>query len=345
SLKSFISKMDESIKEINLDVLVVEYNKNIDKTFGLTLNDVPLDDTRKMLLSKDYSIVDTKTLWDFPYYLTTKLSDMFTIYLQVLLDESKIKICSNSSASVLNGRPVVIDVMNESLVSATGIRLKLVPYILENNEINIEIEPEVSIVSRKNNTSKVFKSNKKKSKTVLKVEDGHTIMIGGVLESAFEGGELPSFLKAFRSKSKDNPETELVFYITPSIVSKQGDTKGKTGGFEDIIYVKNESKKDKPLVKTKVGVDEIYRDVLDDNAEQRRSSEKSSFITSFKKMFGAYSEPDTDKDEMADLSQSVNRKGWKGILPVSLDSGYDVVVKTEQLVTPEYVNEPLPEKD
>lgn len=111
----------------------------------------------------------------------------------------------------------------------TGIFLRVTPQAdIDNAEITMAIEPRV-IQARAGQTfgSQTFKDPEERgTKSVLRVLDGDTIVLGGLLRTNQEEtrtsvpvlGKIPFLGAAFRHKDKSESQRELIIFITPHII-------------------------------------------------------------------------------------------------------------------------------
>jgi len=111
-----------------------------------------------------------------------------------------------------------------------GLKLVVVPTIGSDGFITMKIKPEVSSVKDTLTTtagSVVPIVQTSQSETVVKVKDGHTLIIGGLLkqEDTDDSSGLPKLSRMpflghlFGSKTKESKRTELVIFITPTIIT------------------------------------------------------------------------------------------------------------------------------
>jgi len=111
----------------------------------------------------------------------------------------------------------------------TGVFLKVTPQAnIETREITMAIEPKV-IQARTGATfqGQTFKDPEERgTKSILRVMDGDTIVIGGLLRTDFDQtktkipllGNIPIFGASFRHKDKSETQRELIIFITPHIL-------------------------------------------------------------------------------------------------------------------------------
>ena len=134
-----------------------------------------------------------------------------------------------------------------------GVLLNITPEISENNEIILRINPSVSNFKysdddiRMTNPREIAPdTSEKKLSTVVKVKDGSTIILGGLITSN-KGKDnsnvsllssIPLLGEAFKHSADTLSSSELVFVITPRIVGEKGVDKAtlKDLGFSQKLY-------------------------------------------------------------------------------------------------------------
>lgn len=132
----------------------------------------------------------------------------------------------------------------------TGVFLRVTPQAdVENSEITLAIEPKV-IEARTGQTfgSQTFKDPEERgTKSILRVPDGDTIILGGLLRTNVEEiktsvpllGKLPILGAAFRHKDKSESQRELIIFITPHIIPEEYAHRLPSAGFPEMVYQPN----------------------------------------------------------------------------------------------------------
>lgn len=118
----------------------------------------------------------------------------------------------------------------------TGVFLRVTPQAnIQTREITMAIEPKV-IQARTGGTfsGQTFKDPEERgSKSILRVNDGDTIVLGGLLRTDFDQtrtsvpvlGKIPILGAPFRHKDKTETQRELIIFITPHIVEEAAGSK------------------------------------------------------------------------------------------------------------------------
>ena len=123
----------------------------------------------------------------------------------------------------------------------SGIVLNLRPFITPDGQIRMEIHPERSSATINEKTGLPDLQTTEVTTNVM-VHDGHTVVIGGLIEERVSDnkqqvpllGAIPLIGNAFRSKVERTERSELIILITPRIVqAEQARAEGETLEYEE----------------------------------------------------------------------------------------------------------------
>jgi hypothetical protein len=118
-----------------------------------------------------------------------------------------------------------------------GVRMKVKPVADSENRINTTIHAEVSQLTG-TSISGIPIISSKSADTVLQVNDGQTIVIGGLLENNVNKdvlrklpwlGDIPVLGALFRDKQFDQAKREVLFFMTPEVMRDSKDELAATG--------------------------------------------------------------------------------------------------------------------
>jgi len=112
-----------------------------------------------------------------------------------------------------------------------GLKLKLTPHITTGDKITLELYVEANSVLGSTTTSlnTIIPPNlaKRDIRTKISIQDGSTIVVGGLMRSTTTEienkvpllGDIPLLGWFFKSKSKEDGKTNLLVFITPRVVT------------------------------------------------------------------------------------------------------------------------------
>ncbi|MBW1704435.1 MAG: type II secretion system secretin GspD, partial [Deltaproteobacteria bacterium] len=107
-----------------------------------------------------------------------------------------------------------------------GITLRITPQINRERFVRLKIFQEVSKVSKEPAAVGLLTTLKRTAKTTVIIKDGHTIVIGGLIEKMIDDttykvpflGDIPILGWLFRSNSRTGDKTNLFIFLTPHII-------------------------------------------------------------------------------------------------------------------------------
>ena len=171
-------------------------------------------------------------------------NSIFSSFIEALKEESLLKILSEPELVTTNGRPATMlaggefpILVPQSLGTTTiewrefGTRMEVVPIILGNGRLRLEVMPEVSERDFTNavdvNGFTVPGLTTRRVNTQVEMRFGQTLMIAGLIATRQTAetdkipffGELPWIGAAFRRVRYDDVETDLVILVTPELVA------------------------------------------------------------------------------------------------------------------------------
>lgn len=150
-----------------------------------------------------------------------------------ILAQPQLAARNGAKASFLAGGeyPYVTSNANGSTIvfKPYGIRLEITPQVDRNGVIRATIMSEVSSIDASIATPNGPALSTRRTETEFNVQNGDTIVLSGLLSRKTNTsidkvpllGDIPILGALFRSKRYQNDETELVIFVTPSLVSSQ----------------------------------------------------------------------------------------------------------------------------
>jgi type II secretory pathway component GspD/PulD (secretin) len=169
-----------------------------------------------------------------------------TATISALLNNTDTKILARPQVMAMNNETAIIELSSKEKASKilqsttsntvvttgntyeekdTGVILEVTPQISKDGYITMNLKPSVTELELSRFTD-AYDIHKRSTETTVIVKDGETIVIGGLIKSKHEGGlkkvpffgDIPIVGAAFRYKSKDESDRELIIFITPNII-------------------------------------------------------------------------------------------------------------------------------
>lgn len=172
--------------------------------------------------------------------------------LDLIRRNSKVKILSDTSLGAQNNHPAEVAIVDnigvlESTVSGSGadrdfiqnikrmdvgVKVNMTPYIIPGGLVKVELEPSIEAVTDTGGLDQYVPTiSKRMVKTTMTVPDGQTIVIAGLTrndESEIQKripllGDIPWLGWLFRWNSKSVTKTNILIFVTPTIMSNVAD--------------------------------------------------------------------------------------------------------------------------
>jgi len=156
----------------------------------------------------------------------------------VTLDNETAKIEVTRASPIINVTAGTANTTGGSQIQYTnlGVILNVTPRISANNYVNLKVIPEVSrvfdTVSKNLGAQGVFQADEydiRKIETRVMIPSGHTLVLGGLVQDDVRNGntkvpilgDIPVLGYLFRSDTKSRQKSNLVVFLTPTIVQEE----------------------------------------------------------------------------------------------------------------------------
>ena len=248
-IMTIIKELDAMPRQVLIEMLIAEISLNNGLEHGLEWwlkkkissysvsggIQYGLAGSQSSLMGFTYYGINPNDFWNFIYFLSTKSSID-------ILSSPHIVVRDNKSATINIGSEVPI-ATGETLGSVqsggssaierrieykdVGVILKVTPHISEDGFVTLEINQEVSTAAQ--NTISGIDSpiiSKRQTETTLMVQDGHSIVIGGIIKHQNNRihktvpllGDIPVIGHLFSYDSITKESTELLIMLTPHVL-------------------------------------------------------------------------------------------------------------------------------
>jgi len=240
----FLLKVDREIPHVFIEVLIVELNTDELQKLGSKFEDlqgkygsgINYGATENILTFSKQTTPEGGSV-DLGYVVADAASILIKASVDILIATNKARLISRPYISTLSGQEAVINMTNERHViimqqfgSSTqpitaGVNLKITPVVLGNNKLKMTIDVEDSQFTNITLDQVSAEVKKNQAKTIMQVDDGQTIIIGGLVSnrrswgnSGFPGlRHIPILNLFFANQTKEILEKEVMIYVTPRI--------------------------------------------------------------------------------------------------------------------------------
>lgn len=242
-IKKCIKSLDLPPKQIMIEAIVTEVSSQAIKNMGM---DWKWEGGSAKGAAGEHSgdISFNNLTGKINYFSTSGVTKNILATLKLLIEKGDAKIRANPRVIAIDKQEAKIYIGKEKYYSisgpeqysyarlemiSSGITLKIKPRINGNDEVTVKIDPEVSDVSGGEAAlERLPLINKRNVSTTVRVKDGETIVIGGLLQQQERKGEnsipilgkLPIIGFLFKNKSSVVSENEIVILITPHIIKE-----------------------------------------------------------------------------------------------------------------------------
>ena len=171
---------------------------------------------------------------------------------------------------------VTVEFEDEEDAREVGIKLTVIPHVNEHGDISINLLPEVSNnegfntvqVGVQQSTTVALTFTSREANTVLRVRDGDTIFLGGLIRKDIEKtdnklpvlgdlfGGIPLLGNLVRYEADNVTRTEIVFFVTVHLVKESMDSIDRMKlqkEYDKYILEKKEEKKKEPDLAERIG--------------------------------------------------------------------------------------------
>lgn len=259
TIRDMISELDQPPPQVLIQVLLAEVALDNKVDLGVDWSYSTTDSDGRTYGAAQNLGVRGEYLKFGGFSLSVTGGDL-TFFLRALQAQGKLEILSrpqilasdNQSADINVGQRVpfvtnsrVTDngsVFNTIQYEDVGIILRVTPRINPEGFVRLEVSPEISSLS--DSTVQISEGvsapiiNSRRARTTVTVQDGHTIVIGGLITTKDENredkvpvlGDIPLLGYAFKSTKVTKERSELLIILTPYVIRCPGDADAATKG-------------------------------------------------------------------------------------------------------------------
>ena len=240
-ISSDISRIDTPIRQVMLEVLIIELTDDARKALGTewqwkaTKSETASTGELGLIVSALRSV--SSVAYDYAAGVAS-----FLLSLKPMVEEGKAKIHANPRIVAMDGHQANIflgqeqsyivetessggNLTRQRVIIKSGVTLNFLAQISPTGDITVKVEPEVSQITGFNQDGYPIVSSRR-ANTTVRVRDQETFVLGGLVnefESSSVGkvpllGDIPLIGKLFRTERNERSETEVIIMVTPHII-------------------------------------------------------------------------------------------------------------------------------
>ncbi len=244
-VKDYLDELDAPLKQVNLDVKVVDLTETGRKTFGGTLGN---QGTNGVLINTTFTEVNpaagaaggaTAGIIPITYFTRSALQLSYT--LNALIDASEAKVLAAPKVTTISGKEAQIHIgekypvvyydpragQYQVIYVDIGTKLNITAVVLPDGNVSLNVRPDISTLLDLINNQYPHTANRT-ANVYMRVKDGETMVLGGLLretENVTKAkipllGDIPLLGQMFRNETRSKSKNEVVIMITPRILSQ-----------------------------------------------------------------------------------------------------------------------------
>lgn len=244
-----IKYLDKPLKQVSIEVSLVELSKNKAKDLGLSGGAGSSHVFTNFNYQNQYNLTDFGNSSQFVLDTVRDLQSGFDLRLKALLQTEDAKVLTNPNILALDGSESMIKITDrivssmevtvddgtityKPILEDIGIVLNILPKISDDGNVTMRVRPSVTspvgapVKFGDDGAFVTLVSTREILLQDVRVKSGDTLAIGGIIkEKEIDSigkipvaGDLPLFGALFKNKTHKHDKTELVILITPKIV-------------------------------------------------------------------------------------------------------------------------------
>ena len=245
-IERFLYDIDKEKSEVEVDLQIMEVNRNIYNILGtdlgaplLSVSAGTVDDAGTV--SPTFNVNDAKNM---NFFMTIP-----SAALNFIASDDNTRIISKPNLRGISGEEISFKVGEERPVPQTsfqsiaaggvstvpmttytyrpvGVDIKITPHVHQNNEVTIELKLTLKSLIGYVDAFPIF--GNRELENVIRLKEGETNIVGGFIEDEVRGtqnglyglSKIPILGKLFSRNTKDIKQKDLIFSITPRVIRK-----------------------------------------------------------------------------------------------------------------------------
>ncbi len=231
-VEDLVKKLDFAIEQVNVQVRIQEVTQTLIQNLGIKWNTISGGNVVSSILDSGLSLIFDATRSLASLNIVATLNALEKQGLSKTVNDSNITVLDNHEGLIQSGSTIFIKRVRgdkvEKVPYEVGVIIKVTPQITADKQIVLYISSEVSAIKERNPVDgDVDVIAKQKSDTVLRIKNGDTIVLGGLIKTKRDQNtqgvpvlmNIPILGNLFKQTRVDNSDSELLIVITANIVN------------------------------------------------------------------------------------------------------------------------------
>jgi len=238
-----IKKLDFPVQQVNVQVRIQEVSQTLLRDLGIKWNTVSTGNLVASIIEDGLSLIFDSTKSLASLNIVATLNALEKQGLSRTVNDSNITVLNNQQGFIQSGATIFIRRVVKDKVERVpydiGVIVRVTPQITADGEIVLKVESEVSDIKERNPvTGDIDVLSKQKSDTTLRLKDGDTAVLGGLIQTKRQETtqgvpilmHIPILGNLFKQTTVDNTDTELLLVITANILNDKNMPRPKEAG-------------------------------------------------------------------------------------------------------------------
>jgi hypothetical protein len=230
---ALIPDLDVKVPQVNVQVRIAEVSTGGLLRLGINLNPIQVGfgGLTGSILSGALNFAFDTTAAPTTFNLGGAINALQQVNLARTIDDTNVSVLNNQTARIQAGNTLIFVVTaatgEQSLQTVdVGTIVEVTPQITADGDIALVIRPEVSTVAGFDAAGRPNNISKRTAETQLRIRDGQTIVLGGLLQDRIINDEfgvpilssIPLIGELFKTRELRDSQIELLIIITANII-------------------------------------------------------------------------------------------------------------------------------
>ncbi len=232
-VEELIKKLDFPVQQVNVQVRIQEVTQTLVRNLGLKWNTISGGNLIASIVDNGLSLIFDATRSLASLNIVATLEALEKQGLSRTVNDSNITVLNNQTGFIQSGFTIfvkrVVGDKIEKVPYDIGVIVRVTPQITADGQIVLRVESEVSDIKERNPVDgDVDVLSKQKSETVLRLDNGQTVVLGGLIKTKRDKTtqgvpllmHIPILGNLFKQTTVTNEDNELLIVITANILNE-----------------------------------------------------------------------------------------------------------------------------